>query len=78
MSFGLKNAAATFQRLMEVVLADLKGVIDDIIVYYKSETQHLQDLGDVFLRLEDAYLPLNLKVQPDAALLEIPWPHHIC
>lgn len=61
MSFRLKNAAATFQRLMEVVLADLKGVIDDIIVYYKSETQHLQDLADVFLWLEKANLSLNLK-----------------
>lgn len=51
--FGLKNAAASFQRLMEHVLRDVKGkccmvYINDIVVYSKTMTEHLQDLHQVF------------------------------
>lgn len=45
MPFGLKNAPATFQRLMDTVLSGLQGnelfvYMDDIVIYAKSLREH--------------------------------------
>ena len=53
MSFGLTNAPATFQRLMDCVLAGLTFeqcliYIDDIIVFSYTFPQHLEWLRTVF------------------------------
>lgn len=66
MPFGLKNAPATFQRVMNVVLSGLVGKIcfvymDDIIVYSTSLQEHCQNLNKVFEALRNN----NLKVQVD-------------
>ena len=57
MPFGLKNAPATFQRYMQVVLHDFlyKGVdvyLDDIVVYTETEEEHVSLLRQVIDKLE--------------------------
>ena len=64
MPFGLTNAPATFQRLMDIVLAGLKWkcclvYLDDIIVYSPTFEQHIQDLHSVFHALAEANLTLK-------------------
>ena len=59
MPFGLCNAPATFQRLMESVLAGLARdtclvYIDDILVLGRTFEEHLQNLEKVFDRLREA------------------------
>jgi len=66
MPFGLKNAPATFQRLMNSVLTGIQGLkclvyLDDIVVYGPSLEVHNKRLITVLLRLRDS----NLKLQPD-------------
>ena len=61
--FGLKNAPAVFQRLMQTVLGDLhlNGVVvylDDIIIYSKTVQEHFELLQEVFRRLREAGLKL--------------------
>lgn len=66
MPFGLKNAPATFQRVMDNVLRGLQGKIclvymDDIIIFSTSLQEHISNLKLVFERLQDN----NLKIQLD-------------
>ncbi|CAF3827509.1 unnamed protein product [Rotaria sp. Silwood1] len=64
MPFGLSNAPATFQRLMDLILAGIKWqsclvYIDDIVVFSSTFEQHLKDLSSVFDRLKTAGLTLK-------------------
>ncbi len=66
MPFGLCNAPATFQRLMEVVLAGLTRkscmvYIDDILIFSKSLEGHFTHLEQVMDRLDRAGLRLKAK-----------------
>ena len=65
MPFGLVNAPATFQRLMETVFGDLrwKGVLiylDDVLILGKTAEEALNKLKEVFQRLKEANLSLRL------------------
>ena len=62
--FGLKNAPMSFQMVMSQVLRGLTWkcalvYIDDILVYSKNFSSHLQHLEAIFDRLDNANLKLN-------------------
>jgi len=64
--FGIKEAPAAFQRLINSVLAGLLGIkcfayMDDIVIYGKNLEDHNNKLKDIFLAFRNA----NLKLQPD-------------
>ncbi|XP_045023691.1 uncharacterized protein K02A2.6-like [Daphnia magna] len=66
MAFGLCNAPATFQRLMNYVLKDVLGkkalvYLDDVIIFSDSFEDHLRDIRKIFDLLKAANLKLKLK-----------------
>ena len=63
MPFGLRNAPATFQRLMNRVVGDLAGCavyLDDVVVYSNNWDSHVQRIQTLFERLASARLTVNL------------------
>ena len=63
MPFGMCNAPATFQRLINKVLGDVsncRAYLDDIVVYSDDWASHMTTLREVFKRLSIASLTLNL------------------
>ncbi|RVX07953.1 Retrovirus-related Pol polyprotein from transposon 17.6 [Vitis vinifera] len=64
MPFGLKNAGATYQRLMTKIFKPLIGrsvevYIDDIVVKSKTREQHILHLQEVFYLLRKYDMKLN-------------------
>ena len=62
--FGLVNALAMFQRLMETYLGDLQLnwcliYLDDVIVFSQMTREHLTQLRAVFEKLKIAGLKLK-------------------
>lgn len=62
--FGLSTAPTTFQRTMNIVLAPVLGrhtlaYLDDVIIYSRGFTQHLQHLSETLQLLSSAGLKLN-------------------
>jgi hypothetical protein len=54
--FGVTSAPALFQKFMDIILQGLDGVIcylDDIMVTGSSESEHLDNLKNVFHRLQE-------------------------
>ena len=62
MPFGLKNAAQTFQRLMDTVCQGLDFTfvyLDDILIASKNAEEHKKHLNALFDRLEEYGLVVN-------------------
>lgn len=63
MPFGMCNAPATFQRLINLVLSGVPNCtayLDDLVIYSANWSEHLGTLQTVFQRLAQANLTLNL------------------
>ncbi|CAA0810651.1 Uncharacterized mitochondrial protein AtMg00860, partial [Striga hermonthica] len=64
MPFGLKNAGATYQRLMDRMFRSQIGrnmevYVEDILVKSKSSTSHVEDLKETFKTLRTYGMKLN-------------------
>ena len=65
MPFGLCGAPATFQRMMDKLIADAKDYsgtyIDDMVIFSKTWEEHIQHLRHVLLCLRNHNLTAKLK-----------------
>jgi hypothetical protein len=64
MPFGLCNAPATFQRMMQLVLSGLLletclCYLDDVIIFSKNSEDHIYDIHRVCERLNEAGLKIK-------------------
>ena len=60
--FGITSAPEHFQRCMNEILGDIEGavcLIDDILIYGKTQSEHDQRLLSVLNRINEAGLTLN-------------------
>lgn len=63
MPFGLKNAAQAFQRMMDIMGHDLDFTfiyLDDILVFSRSRQDHIEHLRQLFQRLDQHGLVVNV------------------
>nr|KYP55608.1 Retrovirus-related Pol polyprotein from transposon opus [Cajanus cajan] len=72
MSFGLKNAGATYQRLMNKIFSDHIGrsmevYVDDMVVKSSNVYAHAHDLTEVFQALRQHQMRLN----PEKSVFEV-------
>ena len=72
MSFGLKNAGTTYQRLMNKMFAhqirrNVQVYVDDMLVKSLREDKHLSDLQEMFNTLR-AY---NMKLNPNKCVFGV-------
>ncbi|KAM1160839.1 hypothetical protein ACFXTH_000004 [Malus domestica] len=64
MPFGLKNAGATYQRLVNLMFAEqigksMEAYVDDILVKSKHADQHITNLSEIFTILKRYRMRLN-------------------
>ena len=72
MPFGLKNAGATYQRLMNKMFAHQIGrnvqvYMDNMLVKSQREDNHLDDLRETF----DTLRSYNMKLNPDKCAFRV-------
>ena len=66
MAFGLKNAAATFPRVLYMILSRYKWktclvYIEDVIIYSKSVEAHIRHVYEVLTAFKKAGVTLKMK-----------------
>ena len=64
MPFGLKNAGATYQRLVKKMFSkqigrNMEVYVDDMLIKSKKELAHLDDLREMFATLKQYQMKLN-------------------
>ena len=64
MPFGLRNAGATYQRMVNRVFEkqigrNMEAYVDDMLVKNMSDRDHIRDLRETFRTLEGATMKLN-------------------
>ena len=64
MSFGLKNAGATYQRAMNLIFHDMlhkfmEVYIDDVVIKSQTFEEHIECLEKAFLRMRRHQLKMN-------------------
>ena len=63
MPFGMKNSPATFQRLINSLIAGMDGIgayIDDVVIYSDFWENHIGTIKEFFDRLTEYRLTVNL------------------
>jgi len=63
MPFVMRNAPATFQRMINHVIAGLEGCaayLDDVVVYSQTLEEHVIQLHSFLHRLQEANLTINV------------------
>ncbi|GKA93272.1 reverse transcriptase domain-containing protein [Tanacetum coccineum] len=66
MSFGLKNAGATYQRLVDKafqkqIVRNLKVYVDDLVIKIRTEKEVIRDVEETFKTLREINMKLNPK-----------------
>ena len=72
MPFGLKNAGATYQRLMNKMFAKQLGItmevyVDDMLVKSPAVAGHVSDLREIF----DIILAYGMRLNPEKCLFGV-------
>ena len=63
MPFGMKNAPATFQRMVNKLVRDIdgcEGYIDDVVIYSDNWSDHIHQIKRFFQVMRQAKLTINL------------------
>ena len=63
MLFGIKNAPATFQRMVNKLVRDIdgcEGYIDDVVIFSDNWSDHICQIERFFQIMQEAKLTINL------------------
>ena len=63
MPFGMKNAPATFQRMVNKLVRDIdgcEGYIDDVVIFSDNWSDHIRQIKCFFQKMREAKLTINL------------------